>query len=119
MLLIPAKKTDEDPRTMLENKRKILSPPIDGAARVMDPLFDGINTGKHCVKSLKIIRFLVEKSLTSRRENQKNTNKTTITELDFVVVFLSSSHTLLFTALTKKKLLHEERPTKKRTSSSC
>jgi len=44
--------TDEDPIELAKRKEKIhdFQPPldiVDGAARVMDPLFDGINTGKH------------------------------------------------------------------------
>lgn len=44
--------TDEDPIELAKSKEKIhdFQPPldiVDGAARVMDPLFDGINTGKH------------------------------------------------------------------------
>ena len=44
--------TDEDPIELAKKKEKIhdFQPPldiVDGAARVMDPLFDGINTGKH------------------------------------------------------------------------
>jgi len=44
--------TDEDPAELAKRKAEIhdFQPPldiVDGAARVMDPLFDGINTGKH------------------------------------------------------------------------
>ena len=44
--------TDEDPAELAKRKVDIhdFQPPldiVDGAARVMDPLFDGINTGKH------------------------------------------------------------------------
>ncbi len=44
--------TDEDPIELAKRKEEIhdFQPPldiVDGAARVMDPLFDGINTGKH------------------------------------------------------------------------
>jgi NAD(P)-dependent dehydrogenase (short-subunit alcohol dehydrogenase family) len=44
--------TDEDPAEMARKKQieQDFQPPldiVDGAARVMDPLFDGINTGKH------------------------------------------------------------------------
>jgi len=44
--------TDEDPVELAKKKMEIhdFQPPldiVDGAARVLDPLFDGINTGKH------------------------------------------------------------------------
>jgi NAD(P)-dependent dehydrogenase (short-subunit alcohol dehydrogenase family) len=44
--------TDEDPIDLANKKEELhdFQPPldiVDGAARVMDPLFDGINTGKH------------------------------------------------------------------------
>jgi NAD(P)-dependent dehydrogenase (short-subunit alcohol dehydrogenase family) len=51
--------TDEDPAELAKIKQELhdFQPPldiVDGAARVMDPLFDGINTGNNwCVKFLK------------------------------------------------------------------
>lgn len=54
--------TDEDPIELAKKKTEIhdFQPPldiVDGAGRVMDPLFDGINTGKHwCAKFLKDYR---------------------------------------------------------------
>ncbi len=45
--------TDEDPfaKTVAKEDDQGFAPPldsIDGAARVLDPVFTGINTGEHC-----------------------------------------------------------------------